>query len=38
MSGIRRIEKIVALGDRAVRRHFVAVDRRTITEGGLLHE
>jgi len=27
-SGQRKIEKIVALGDRAVRRQFVAADRR----------
>lgn len=46
-SGIRRIEKIAALGDRAVRRQFVAVDRPagtpdhrsiTVSEGGKLCE
>jgi hypothetical protein len=27
MSGVRRIEKIAALGDRAVRRSFIAAQR-----------
>ena len=34
MSGIRAIEKIVAQGERAVRRRFVAVDRRVFRQGG----
>jgi len=33
MSGIRRIEKILARGDRAVRRQFVAVDRAFLKGG-----
>ena len=38
MSGIRKIESLVRLGERAVRRQFVAIDRRMITKGGLRHE
>jgi hypothetical protein len=30
MSGIRRAEKILALGDRAVRRQFNSATRRTL--------
>lgn len=37
MSGVRRIEKLVALGERAVRRQFVAVDR-AVLKGGHGHE
>ena len=33
MSGMRRIEEIYRLGDRAIRRQLVAVDRRFL-EGG----
>jgi hypothetical protein len=44
-SGIRRIEKLVALGDRAVRRHFISAQRPasspdhhsiTIQDGGIM--
>ena len=38
MSSIREIERIVRLGSRAVRRQFVAADRRTFRNGGLRHE
>ena len=38
MSSIREIERIVRLGSRAVRRQFVAADRRTLRNGGLRHE
>jgi len=33
MSGVRRIEKILALGERAARRQFVAVERGVMTGG-----
>jgi hypothetical protein len=35
MSSLQYIERIARLGERAVRRQFVAVDRRAIKEGGI---
>jgi hypothetical protein len=36
-SGLRKIERITAMGERAIRRSFVAADRRAF-KGGLCHE
>jgi hypothetical protein len=38
MSTVREVIRIVRLGDRAVRRQFVAADRRAVIERGTRHE
>lgn len=38
MSSVREVMRLVRQGERAVLRSFVAVDRRVITEGGIIRE
>ena len=38
LSTVRYIERVIRQGERAVRRQFVAADRRVFREGGRCHE